>query len=231
MNKTTLRSMGLGFLASAILTGAFATFVQGKLPVQGVKISSVLGSANDKELASYKDATSSLLAEKSNLESTKNTLNESINSLKEATSKQSSELASIKKSSSEASASASSQSNESVTSENASSDESVATENTDSTTVADSTQPAETSEPAQPAPPAVSGTFVVNSGDNSSVIAQRLYDEGYIASIEEFEAVVDEWNLSRILQAGTYQFDSNMGVHAILEQLTHGRYYYYYYYY
>ncbi|MCW6663514.1 endolytic transglycosylase MltG [Aerococcaceae bacterium NML190073] len=219
MKKTTLRSLGLGFLASAILTGAFAIFIQGKVPIQGVNVASVLNGANDKELSSYKDAASSLLAEKSNLESTKNTLNESLNSLKEAASKQSSELASMKKASSLASISASSQSGDSASDE--SSSESVAAEGTDT----DTTTP--TTETTPPPAPAVSGTFVVHDGDNSSSIAQRLFAEGYISSVEEFEAVVDEWNLSRILQAGSYQFNSNMGVHAILEELTHGLYYYY----
>lgn len=218
MKKTTLRSLGLGFLASAILTGAFAIFIQGNVPIQGVKVASVLNGANDKELSSYKDAANSLLAEKSNLESTKNTLNESINSLKETASKQSSELASMKKASSLASVSASAQSSNSASDESAS--ESIASESTDT----DTTSPTETT---QPSAPAVSGTFVVHDGDNSSSIAQRLFAEGYISSVEEFEAVVDEWNLSRILQAGSYQFNSNMGVHAILEELTHGLYYYY----
>lgn len=219
MKKTTLRSLGLGFLASAILTGAFAIFIQGKVPIQGVNVASVLNGANDKELSSYKDAASSLLAEKSHLESTKNTLNESLNSLKEAASKQSSELASMKKASSLASISASSQSGDSASDE--SSSESVATEGTDTDTTTSTT------ETTPPPAPAVSGTFVVHDGDNSSSIAQRLFAEGYISSVEEFEAVVDEWNLSRILQAGSYQFNSNMGVHAILEELTHGLYYYY----
>lgn len=211
MNKGNLRALGFGFLASAILTGGFAIFFQGQVPIQGIKVSSVLNGAagNDQELASYKEAMSSLLSEKTSLESTKNQLNESLNNLKEVASKQSSQLASIKKS----------ESTSVSESDSASADE--------TSSDAETSQSAETTtETTETEAPAISGTFTVNSGESSLQIAQRLVDEGYLSSTDEFEEIVDTWNLSAILQAGSYEFNSNMGAHAILEALTHGVYYY-----
>lgn len=218
MNKRSLRTLGLGFLGSAILTGAFAILVQGNVPVQGVKVSSVLGGANTQELNSFKEVNSSLLAEKSNLEATKNTLNESLNSLKEAASKQSSELASYKK---VASSSAASASNSSSSSDESSADESSSTE-TASTTTTETT----TGETSQQSTPSTSGTFTVSPGETSDEIGMRLVAEGYISDFDEYKYIVDYWDLSSVLQAGTYQLDSNMGANAILEALTHGAYYY-----
>ena len=218
MNKRSLRTLGLGFLGSAILTGAFAILVQGNVPVQGVKVSSVLGGANTQELNSFKEVNSSLLAEKSNLEATKNTLNESLNSLKEAASKQSSELASYKK---VASSSAASASNSSSSSDESSADESSSTE-TASTTTTETT----TGETSQQSTPSTSGTFTVSPGETSDEIGMRLVAEGYISDFDEYKYIVDYWDLSSVLQAGTYQLDSNMGANALLEALTHGAYYY-----
>lgn len=218
MNKRSLRTLGLGFLGSAILTGAFAILVQGNVPVQGVKVSSVLGGANTQELNSFKEVNSSLLAEKSNLEATKNTLNESLNSLKEAASKQSSELASYKK---VASSSAASASNSSSSSDESNADESSSTETASSTT-AETT----TGETTQQSTPSTSGTFTVSLGETSDEIGMRLVAEGYISDFDEYKYIVDYWDLSSVLQAGTYQLDSNMGANAILEALTHGAYYY-----
>ncbi|MDO4432856.1 MAG: hypothetical protein Q4B80_06005 [Aerococcaceae bacterium] len=216
MNKGNLRALGFGFLASAILTGGFAVFFQGQVPIQGIKVSSVLNGAagNDQELASYKEAMSSLLSEKTSLESTKNQLNESLNNLKEAASKQSSQLASIKKSES-----TSVSESDSASADETSSDAEI------SQSAETTTETTETEAPAEVAP-ATSGTFTVNSGESSLQIAQRLVDEGYLSSTDEFEEIVDTWNLSAILQAGSYEFNSNMGAHAILEALTHGVYYY-----
>ena len=218
MNKRSLRTLGLGFLGSAILTGAFAILVQGNVPVQGVKVSSVLGGANTQELNSFKEVNSSLLAEKSNLEATKNTLNESLNSLKEAASKQSSELASYKK---VASSSAASASNSSSSSDESGADESSSTE-TASTTTTETT----TGETSQQSTSSTSGTFTVSPGETSDEIGMRLVAEGYISDFDEYKYIVDYWDLSSVLQAGTYQLDSNMGANAILEALTHGAYYY-----
>ena len=218
MNKRSLRTLGLGFLGSAILTGAFAILVQGNVPVQGVKVSSVLGGANTQELNSFKEVNSSLLAEKSNLEATKNTLNESLNSLKEAASKQSSELASYKK---VASSSAASASNSSSSSDESNADESSSTETASSTTTETTT-----GETSQQSTPSTSGTFTVSPGETSDEIGMRLVAEGFISDFDEYKYIVDYWDLSSVLQAGTYQLDSNMGANAILEALTHGAYYY-----
>ena len=221
MNKRSLRTLGLGFLGSAILTGAFAILVQGNVPVQGVKVSSVLGGANTQELNSFKEVNSSLLAEKSNLEATKNTLNESLNSLKEAASKQSSELASYKKVASSLAASAS---NSSSSSDESGADESSSTETASTTTTETTT--GETTQQSTSSTPATSGAFTVSPGETSDEIGMRLVAEGYISDFDEYKYIVDYWDLSSVLQAGTYQLDSNMGANAILEALTHGAYYY-----
>ena len=66
------------------------------------------------------------------------------------------------------------------------------------------------------------GNFTVNPGDTSEDVAQNLYDAGIISSPDVFLEVVEQWDLSTLLIAGTYELNSGMNVNTIAE-ISHFR--------
>ena len=226
--RSTLRGLALGFLSSAVVTAGFALYFQGG-NIQGTNGSSVLGGSTTTTTTEQQSQVAALESEKAALESTQNNLNASIASMKDAASKQSSELESLKKNVA---------SNENSTSTSGSSDvangssdesqsntaaESTATEGETTTAQAEQNNGANATTPDTSA--AVHGTFTISPGDTAEEVAANLAAAGYIASAQDFMDVVDRWDLSTVLQAGSYQLDSNMNVNTIAEILTEGVYY------
>ena len=221
LSRNTLRSLAVGVLASAVVTAAFA-LSQGQLPVQGVNGTNVLNGGTTTANADQQARLDALSSEKSALESTQNTLNASLASLKEQASRQSSELEALKSHST----SSSSASNESSSTSSEGSNEASQADTTEAsqeeTNHAGTTG---TSAPSDGQWTTEGGNFTVNPGDTSEDVAQNLYDAGIISSPDVFLEVVDQWDLSTLLIAGTYDLNSGMNVNTIAEILTNGAYY------
>lgn len=209
MNKSTLRSLALGFLASGILTGAYAIFFQGNVPIQGVTIPSVLNSSSathEEELAQYRDEMSSLIAERDTLEENQVTKDEEIASLTEKNTGLEKQIAELQLE------------NRSLSSDG----DGEQSETEDETTTEDSTD-----EETENSTSSTSGTFVISQGETSVDIASNLEAQGFVESAAEFQALLDEWGLNSIIQAGSYEISSDMTIHDIANEITHGAYYYY----
>lgn len=209
MNKSTLRSLALGFLASGILTGAYAIFFQGNIPIQGVTIPSVLNSSSathEEELAQYRDEMSSLIAERNTLEENQVTKDEEIASLTEKNTGLENQIAELQLE------------NRSLSSDG----DGEQSETEDETTTEDSTD-----EETENSTSSTSGTFVISQGETSVDIASNLEAQGFVESAAEFQALLDEWGLNSIIQAGSYEISSDMTIHDIANEITHGAYYYY----
>lgn len=217
--RQTFRSMAIGFLTSAIVASAFGLFYLNSNPIQGTNGTSLMAGTQT-TTAEQTSQVAELESQKASLEEAQNSLNASINSMKEAATKQSSEIASLKKTKSSNSSASSGELSES-NDESTGSTEGVAanTETEIGAEVATTEEEVTTVSPA-----AVSGTFTVMPGESSDEIAYRLEAEGF-ANAADFMAVVDYWDLSTVLQAGSFQLDSNMNVNTIAELLTHGVYY------
>ena len=209
MNKSTLRSLALGFLASGILTGAYAIFFQGNVPIQGVTIPSVLNSSSathEEELAQYRDEMSSLIAERNTLEENQVTKDEEIASLTEKNTGLENQIAELQLE------------NRSLSSDG----DGEQSETEDETTTEDSTD-----EETENSTSSTSGTFVISQGETSVDIASNLEAQGFVESAAEFQALLDEWGLNSIIQAGSYEISSDMTIHDIANEITHGAYYSY----
>lgn len=209
MNKSTLRSLALGFLASGILTGAYAIFFQGNVPIQGVTIPSVLNSSSathEEELTQYRDEMSSLIAERDTLEENQVTKDEEIASLTEKNTGLENQIAELQLE------------NRSLSSDG----DGEQSETEDETTTEDSTD-----EETENSTSSTSGTFVISQGETSVDIASNLETQGFVESAAEFQALLDEWGLNSIIQAGSYEISSDMTIHDIANEITHGAYYYY----
>jgi len=205
MNKSTLRSLALGFLASGILTGAYAIFFQGNVPIQGVTIPSVLNSSSathEEELSQYRDEMSSLIAERDTLEENQVTKDEEIASLTEKNTGLENQIAELQLE------------NRSLSSDG----DGEQSESEDETTTEEETENSTAS---------TSGTFVISQGETSVEIANNLEAQGFVVSAAEFQALLDEWGLNSIIQAGSYDISSDMTIHDIANEITHGAYYYY----
>ena len=225
LSRNTLRSLAVGVLASAVVTAAFA-LSQGQLPVQGVNGTNVLNGGTTTVNADQQARLDALSSEKSALESTQNTLNASLASLKEQASRQSSELEALK-SHSTSSSSASNESS-STSSEGSSSSSNEASQADTTEASQEETHNAGTTGTTAPSDgqwTTEGGNFTVNPGDTSEDVAQNLYDAGIISSPDVFLEVVDQWDLSTLLIAGTYELNSGMNVNTIAEILTNGAYY------
>ncbi|WP_124057476.1 hypothetical protein [Vaginisenegalia massiliensis] len=203
MKKSTVRSTALGFLASGILTGAFAVFFQGNLPVQGTSLDSIVNQSqqSDKKVKELESKLALFSQDKTELEKKNSQLQASLEKLKDEKNSKKSK----KDSSSNDSSDSSSSQDETLANNQSSQDEN---------------QTSQTSENVK------SGTFVINDGEGSDVIAQRLVDEGYLNSTDEFLSIVDQWNLSSVLQTGSFELNSGMSAHDIASILTGGEYYY-----
>jgi len=205
MNKSTLRSLALGFLASGILTGAYAIFFRGNVPIQGVTIPSVLNSSSathEEELSQYRDEMSSLIAERDTLEENQVTKDEEIASLTEKNTGLENQIAELQLENR-------SLSNDGDGEQSESEDETTTEEETENSTAS------------------TSGTFVISQGETSVEIANNLEAQGFVVSAAEFQALLDEWGLNSIIQAGSYDISSDMTIHDIANEITHGAYYYY----
>lgn len=222
LSRNTLRSLAVGVLASAVVTAAFA-LSQGQLPVQGVNGTNVLNGGTTTANADQQARLDALSSEKAALESTQNTLNASLASLKEQASRQSSELEALK-SHSTSSSSASNESS-STSSEGSSSSSNEASQADATESGQEETNNTETAGPRNGQWTTEGGNFTVNPGDTSEDVAQNLYDAGIISSPDVFLEVVDQWDLSTLLIAGTYELNSGMNVNTIAEILTNGAYY------
>lgn len=209
MKKDTIKSIAFGFFSAAVLTGAFAVFFQGHVPVQGVKISSVLGSANSESLLAYESQVEEMSVANESLASNNESLATKITSLEK-------EMESILKENESLKETESTSSED----ESASTDESESSELSDETNTVEETTVEETT-----IDPADVVTFTINSGENSSEIAQRLESEGIIASAAELQAIMDQWNLNSILIADTYDLQKGMDPNRVAEIITGGAYY------
>lgn len=209
MKKNTLRSLGIGFLSAGILSGAFAIFVQGQAPVEGLQVNSLLGSADQEQISQYEEQVSSLVAERDSLNESLNSgdnqdessTDEQVRSLTEANE---SLLARLENNGAETN------NDESDTENN--NEESAGTE--------------ETGEAAE-AQPDLEGSVTISSGEASSDIASRLESDGFITSAAEFQSLLDEWDLNAVIQAGDFELNSDMSIHDIASIITDGAYYYY----
>ena len=206
MSKQTLRSMGIGFLCAALLSGAYAVFGQGNVPVPGVTVNSLFnGSNNDKELAQYREEVSKLQEEKSNLESEKQKLSENMSALEEQMNKQS-------------------ENKEETTSGN-----SIEPTSGEESTVAEDESTEATNEENNDEVAAEAGsttTFTISEGEDSTTIANRLAEEGIIQDSAELQEIIANWGLDTLIQAGEYEVSPDMSVHQVAEILTNGAYYY-----
>lgn len=211
MNKSTLRSLALGFLASGILTGAYAIFFQGNVPIQGVTIPSVLNSSSathEEELSQYRDEMSSLIAERDTLEENQVAKDEEIASLTEKNTGLENQIAELQLE------------NRSLSSDG----DGEQSESEDETTTEEDTT---TEEETENSTTSTSGTFVISQGETSVEIASNLEAQGFVVSAAEFQALLDEWGLNSIIQAGSYDISSDMTIHDIANEITNGAYYYY----
>lgn len=207
MNKQTLRSMGIGFLCAAILSGAYAVFGQGNVPVPGITVNSLFNNSsnNDAELAQYRDEVSKLQDEKNKIQSEKDKLAENMSALE----------AQMKKQSEKSEESTSGNSIKPTDGEETTTQETVADDIEERT---EATGEAET----------VGGTttFTISEGEDSTTIADRLQAEGIIQSSAELQELIATWGLDTLIQAGSYDLSPDMSVHQVAEILTNGAYYY-----
>ncbi|XJS11542.1 hypothetical protein ACF3NG_04875 [Aerococcaceae bacterium WGS1372] len=213
MNKNTLRSLGIGFLSAGILSAAFAIFVQGQSPVEGIKVNSLLNNSNAAQVSQYEEQISSLQAERDSMsESLSATSNQDESALQESIS-----------SLTEANESLKAQLSDRNTDTASSADNNDESESNEDTTEASTVESGEVAQ----AQPDVEGSFTINSGETSSEIADRLEAEGYISSATEFQSLLDEWDLNSVIQAGDFDINSDMSIHDIVSIITEGAYYYY----
>lgn len=210
MKKSSLRSLGVGFLSAAILTGAYAAFFQGHVPVDGVTIDSVFQSENiesyeqqvseDQEIINnLSDNQAQIEAELENASSENASLNERLESQKESIDY----LASM---------------NESL--QDILDEYGIAGIEEETTT--DTEEEEETEETSA----AASGEFSIEDGQSSAEIANNLEAQGYIESAAEFQELLDQWNLSSVIQSGTYDIDEGMTIHEIASVITNGAYFF-----
>lgn len=197
MSKQSLRSIGLGFLAASILTGAFAVFYQGNVPVDGVTLPSLLKGEHTQKL---KEEESMAKADLESVSLERDELSSQISKLKDE--------------------------QESLKSKIDKQNESIAYYESLKEKWDESQLDEETTEENPEADPQGDGTFVVNQGEGSAEIASRLESEGYVESAAEFQELIDQWNLATVIQAGEYELTPDMSIHEIASQLTHGAYYY-----
>lgn len=205
MKKNTLRSLSSGFLLSALILASYAVFVQGQVPGRDLNLSDLLSPTVQETSEETKKEVSSLIEVNESLQDENKKMQESLT-----------KLASSQKKNSESKSSDESNQNESQDeSENDSS------QSTSESSVSTSNQGDQTNEPA------VEGTFTISEGESASEITQRLESEGYIESAADLEALIDQWDLSSVIVADSYQLNSDMSIHDIASLITGGAYYYY----
>lgn len=200
------------------MTALFAILFQGHVPVKGVNVTSVVNqdSQYQASIESYEKQNHDLAQGQSSLESLAAKQSDEIKSLKEALAKVDPEaVQEHSQSHSDKEASSSKPEGEGE-------------EAKDESTTNDSTTAANNDEekPAEEATSENTGTFVVEPGESAESVASRLEAEGYISSADEFIELMYEWDLTTMLQAGSYDLHHNMDPNSVAEALTHGAYYY-----
>lgn len=191
MSKQSLRGIGTGFLLASVITSLYASFVQGHVPVDGIKINALLDNkASKKELeeqaTSYEAVIKGLQDEK---EEVLGKLDQEMKDKEDLESK-------LKKA-------AEQQANAQV------SDESTSDSDTGESQSSSDDQ-----------------AFVIEEGMASSAIADQLQEAGYIEKAEDFQKLVDDWQLAELIQAGSYDLKKGMSVDEIASILTNGAYFY-----
>ncbi len=197
MNKRSVRSLGIGFLLSGVLVGAYNYLSPNSTQTVDNPDSEVLAS---------------LESENNDLKSQNVSLNDEVAVLKES---------SISNDSSSQSSSGSQSANDDESDE---SNESSNNENDNQD--ADNNESVETTENGLAAPDEA-GTFTVEEGATTSEIAQQLEDAGYIASADDLINLIEEWGLESVIVADDYSLNSDMSIHDIANIITQGAYYYY----
>ncbi|MGF3066076.1 endolytic transglycosylase MltG [Facklamia sp. P12945] len=203
MKKEKLRSLGVGLLIASLLTAVYATFVQGYVPIEGVTLPSLLDGQETRQLKDkVKESEASLeklTGDNENLKKQLEKVTTDNESLTEKVAKQ----------------------RESIDYLESLRDESDNTEEQDESIDSNDETASEDNNQAS-----AEGAFVIRQGENASQISQRLETEGYITSAQEFQNLIEQWQLSSLIQTGEYQLNSDMTIHEIASQLTHGAYYY-----
>lgn len=208
MKKQNLRSLGVGFLASSILVGAFAVFFQGHVPVDGITLPSLFDRRNTESFQEQYDKDQSTIAgltqEKDELSSQKEDFSNQVEQLKN-------EKESLQNKLEEKSSSQKEKDDESADENEETSVEEVESNEEDTTEEVEATE---------------EGAFAITDGESSTEIAGRLEEAGYIDSASEFQELIDQWNLESVIQAGDYELSKEMSIHEIASELTNGAYYY-----
>lgn len=63
-------------------------------------------------------------------------------------------------------------------------------------------------------------SFTVNSDDTSYSVAEKLFEQGIIKNIDEFNNYMLNNNLSQYIQTGTFELHSNMSLEELGQTLT-----------
>lgn len=212
MKKKTLQHLGLGFLASALITGGFEVFARGNAPVSGMDVQSIFNNNEDK-LKEQSSEISTLSQEKDSLDQKVKELNTEIESLKKENDDISEKAKKLDK-------------------ENASlkmdlyGEDAVNTEENGPSSDDNSTSQTDTNDSETNNGEKVSGTFSIQEGSTSSDIAQGLQEAGFINSAQEMQELIDQWQLNEFIQANDYELTSDMSMDEILSTITNGAYYY-----
>lgn len=210
MNKSNLRSLGLGFLVSGAILGGYTLFAEGQPHTPATNTNE----SSQEDNSQYKEEIASLKADKEKLESENDKLkaNQSSTDSDNSDDKQSRPTVSS--------------ADETDTSSGEESSQNDASQNDDSQSE-ETSNPNNSDNQDQLEEPQYSGSFTISDGENASDIAQRLESEGYIDSATELEDLIDQWDLSTVIVADTYDLNSDMSIHDIASIITQGAYYYY----
>lgn len=202
MKRNTLRSLGTGFLAAAILTSAFA-ILQGNSPTAGITIDSVFSTMNKEEITSLIESNTKLTEEVSRLEKQRNELNTEVVSLREQENKHKEEVAELE-------ARLREQTTRQNDEETTSNETNLSPEDVESVVEYYNE----------------TGKFVISDGETAHEIADNLAEANIIQSAEEFYQLIEDWNLEAVIQVGEYTIDDSMSIHEIAEIITAGAYFY-----
>ncbi len=206
MKRNTLKLLGLGVLTSALITGGFEIFARGNMPVKGITVESILNGDQEK-IKDQEKTINELLEENSSLNEENNDLAESVESYKKTQEANEKKIKSLDK---EVSALKLEYIGEEETQESDHENSEESSDNANSSSSTDSTK----------------GTFTISNGETSSDIASRLQSEGYIDSAQDFQNLIDTWQLQQYIQSNSYEISSDMSMDEILSIITNGVYYY-----
>ena len=206
MKRNTLKLLGLGVLTSALITGGFEIFARGNMPVKGITVGSILNGDQEK-IKDQEKTINELLEENSSLNEENNDLAESVESYKKTQEANEKKIKSLDK---EVSALKLEYIGEEETQESDHENSEESSDNANSSSSTDSTK----------------GTFTISNGETSSDIASRLQSEGYIDSAQDFQNLIDTWQLQQYIQSNSYEISSDMSMDEILSIITNGVYYY-----